>query len=133
MDKTEIKPIATVPPERVSRIGSLQFLKTQLQLLQQDNERIADRLRSHAPETAERFEIIAATCEVFAHIVIELQQGQPENGETDYINANRQIQSLALFQRLLHVIVVTSAISDAANGDGPEWLRELLGRENGAE
>jgi hypothetical protein len=108
-----ITPITAPPPERVARLGLLQFLKTQFQLLQQDCARIADRLESHAPDTADRFNVQAETWEVAAHIIIELQQGQPGRDDADYVNANKTIQSLALIRRFLQV-------------------RELMGKDNGA-
>jgi hypothetical protein len=110
--------------EPITRTGSLQFLKTQFQLLQEDCNQIANRLRSHAPQSADLFKVQ----------IIELQQGEPADPDNGYQETHKLTQSLALIQRLLHVIVITSSISDAANGDAPEWLRGLVsGSSDGAE
>jgi hypothetical protein len=120
--------------EPITRTGSLQFLKTQFQLLQEDCNQIANRLRSHAPQSADLFKVQAETWEVAARVIIELQQGEPADPDNGYQETHKLTQSLALIQRLLHVIVITSSISDAANGDAPEWLRGLVsGSSDGAE
>jgi hypothetical protein len=113
--------------EQITRTGSLQFLKTQFQLLQEDCNQIANRLRSHAPETADLFTIQAETWEVAARVIIEVQQGTYEDpADNGHQQTHKLTQSLALVQRLLHVIVITSSLSDALKGEAPEWLTRLI-------